>query len=346
MKKLIITILLCAILLVVAIIFIVRKPAPVAPVASVAEALSVTELLSLGEKYLLDLDYEQALVQFMQVINIEPMNPRAYAGAAKSYLALGDVEKAVEVLLQGLRQPIDEVDDDEDSELEDEFITLEGEASSMSAVLLDSDVESYGIAADMTLREYVDRFGIPRKLRNTYTSWEELEADLGDKYNHFRWDDDDMISSAVFNAPYWVTRHFTLSDSSDGIFNLRIGTPFDQVVERFGIDSRAVGLLQCKDFAEALQYCLDNNLAAEITLDPGWSLDISINFENGYLVFGEDYHDYGDGSEITSERYRAIRIKNENYSIYARFRELDELDYINVGFLKNRQAARERRMAE
>ena len=60
------------------------------------------ELLELGEKYLLDLNYEQALMQFLKVIEIEPMNARAYLAAAEAYINIGDMEKAIAVLRDGL----------------------------------------------------------------------------------------------------------------------------------------------------------------------------------------------------------------------------------------------------
>ena len=63
--------------------------------------LTATELLELGEKFLLELDYEQALVQFLKVIEIEPMNARAYLAAAEVYINIGDVDKAIAVLVQG-----------------------------------------------------------------------------------------------------------------------------------------------------------------------------------------------------------------------------------------------------
>ncbi|GHV34396.1 hypothetical protein FACS18949_10370 [Clostridia bacterium] len=68
------------------------KPVPVA---------SAAELLSLGEKYLLELDYEQAIVQFLGVIEIEPMNVRAYLGAAEAYIGLGRTDDAIAILQQG-----------------------------------------------------------------------------------------------------------------------------------------------------------------------------------------------------------------------------------------------------
>ena len=62
---------------------------------------TASELLDLGEKYLLELDYEQALVQFFAVIEIEPMNPRGYTGAAEAYVAMGDTDAAKAVLERG-----------------------------------------------------------------------------------------------------------------------------------------------------------------------------------------------------------------------------------------------------
>lgn len=66
------------------------------------DVLSVAELLDLGEKYLLRLDYEQALVQFLKVIEIEPMNERGYTGAAEAYVGLGDTDSAITILEKGL----------------------------------------------------------------------------------------------------------------------------------------------------------------------------------------------------------------------------------------------------
>jgi len=63
---------------------------------------SPQKLLDLGNHYLLELDYEQALVQFERVIVIEPRNPAGYIGAAKAYIGLGEVDKAIEVLRKGL----------------------------------------------------------------------------------------------------------------------------------------------------------------------------------------------------------------------------------------------------
>ena len=76
----------------------------VAACRKVEKSLSTTEILTLGEKHLLEMNYEQALVQFLSVIELEPMNPRGYTGAAAAYVGLNDIDKAIEILRQGQEQ--------------------------------------------------------------------------------------------------------------------------------------------------------------------------------------------------------------------------------------------------
>lgn len=71
----------------------------------------------LGQKYLLEEDYEQAIVEFDKVIEIEPMNVDAYLGKAEACVGLDDMEMAIAVLEQGyeltasevIRQRLDEL---------------------------------------------------------------------------------------------------------------------------------------------------------------------------------------------------------------------------------------------
>ena len=66
-------------------------------------AAQALEHITMGEKYLLELNYEQAVVSFLQAIDIDPMNPQGYAGAAEAYVALGDTDAAVAILEAGVR---------------------------------------------------------------------------------------------------------------------------------------------------------------------------------------------------------------------------------------------------
>ena len=59
--------------------------------------------LVLGEKYLTDLDYEQAILQFDQAIQIDPKNPRGWLGKADALLHLERQDEAVQALADGAK---------------------------------------------------------------------------------------------------------------------------------------------------------------------------------------------------------------------------------------------------
>ena len=59
--------------------------------------------LVLGEKFLTDLDYEAAVLQFDQAIQIDPKNPRGYFGKADALLHLDRFTDAADVLGAGAR---------------------------------------------------------------------------------------------------------------------------------------------------------------------------------------------------------------------------------------------------
>ena len=66
------------------------------------------EQLELGNRYLEEMDYEQAKVAFEEVIAIDPSNAEAYLGAARAYAGLENYEGAVAVLQKGYEQTGDE----------------------------------------------------------------------------------------------------------------------------------------------------------------------------------------------------------------------------------------------
>ena len=54
--------------------------------------------LSLGEKYLSEMKYEEAILAFNKVIEVDPANVEAYLGMAEAHIGLGDVEEAIRIL--------------------------------------------------------------------------------------------------------------------------------------------------------------------------------------------------------------------------------------------------------
>lgn len=71
---------------------------------SAENPISADELLELGEKYLLELDYETAIICFKELIEIEPNNVRAFIGLADAYIGLDDIDAAIEALEYGLEE--------------------------------------------------------------------------------------------------------------------------------------------------------------------------------------------------------------------------------------------------
>ena len=66
--------------------------------AKSATARKVGEQLSLGEKYLSELNYEQAIAAYELAIEIDPKSADAYLGLAEVYEEMGEFDKAIEVL--------------------------------------------------------------------------------------------------------------------------------------------------------------------------------------------------------------------------------------------------------
>lgn len=64
--------------------------------------------LDLGQRYLLNMEYEEAVAAFEIVIEVEPNNVAAYTGMAEAYIGMGELEKAVRILNKGYKQTGDE----------------------------------------------------------------------------------------------------------------------------------------------------------------------------------------------------------------------------------------------
>ena len=61
----------------------------------------IAEQLELGNKYLTEANYEQAVVAFNKVIELDPKQADAYIGLIQVYVETADFEKAVQVLENG-----------------------------------------------------------------------------------------------------------------------------------------------------------------------------------------------------------------------------------------------------
>ena len=59
------------------------------------------EQYDLGVRYLTEGNYQEAILAFTAAIEIDPMQTDTYEGLAKAYVAVGEHDKAIEILAQG-----------------------------------------------------------------------------------------------------------------------------------------------------------------------------------------------------------------------------------------------------
>ena len=65
-----------------------------------AEVFSLAKVLNLGTNYLTSLDYDNAILQYIDIIQHDPTNKEAYAGLYAAYAAQGSVAEANKVFEQ------------------------------------------------------------------------------------------------------------------------------------------------------------------------------------------------------------------------------------------------------
>ena len=90
-----------AIISIIAVFFIVAVVVIVLTISSSGKDRKLQAQLDLGEKYISEMNYEQAIVAYEAVIEIDPMSVDAYLGLASVYEAQEEYEKALEVLQLG-----------------------------------------------------------------------------------------------------------------------------------------------------------------------------------------------------------------------------------------------------
>jgi len=151
--------------------------------------LTAAELLDLGNKYLLELNYEQAIIYFLGVIDIEPKNPRAYIGAAEAYIGLNEPQKAAEILHQGIAA----VSAEDITALNDMLTEVEGILLTMNELVdippLPEEAEATEpVKLSVLNGSPFDYIGLtPEELTSARGAYENVT--LGDSGNMFRYGD-------------------------------------------------------------------------------------------------------------------------------------------------------------
>lgn len=67
-------------------------------------AKTIPKQLDLGNKYLAELKYEEAIAIFENILKIDPKQENAYLGIAQAYIAMDEIDKAIAILEKGISQ--------------------------------------------------------------------------------------------------------------------------------------------------------------------------------------------------------------------------------------------------
>lgn len=99
-------------MIVAAVLILLIAAAAVLTVAKTVKADSLrkafAEQMSLGERYLLEQNYEEAVIAFQMAIEIDPKNADSYLKLSEAYAGTGDYENAVSALENGYGQTQDD----------------------------------------------------------------------------------------------------------------------------------------------------------------------------------------------------------------------------------------------
>lgn len=97
--------------------------------------------INLGQQYLRELNYEQAIATFKQALELDPYSVEAYLGTANAYIGLEDYEMAKSILESGIQVFMQ-------ANRNDEADTLKQKLDEVQSILDETEAEKARIAAE------------------------------------------------------------------------------------------------------------------------------------------------------------------------------------------------------
>ena len=219
----------------------------------------LNEKLELGQKYLVELDYSNAVLEFTDAINIDPKNPDAYIGLAEAYIGTGDTEKAIETLESGYEETGDERIKKMLDELTGGSDTENDQAKATESAVVPVDMESiyipYKVNGELMSDEALYG-GISYELGNKTVSIKNNDESVSNDVCISYWDDIVMINiDALSSGEYFIeniasSSHERRSDYHFPIFEAE----FPNLDNKYFIGSPYVPAYKVFDENNALLY--------------------------------------------------------------------------------------------
>ncbi len=269
---------------------------------------SIKKQLILGEKFLLEENYEQAILAFEKAIEIDPKNPEPYLKLAEIYTRQDDYEKAVKILEKARKAGAEEADEGGKIEkrLEEGKIILkemkESEAaeneSSQNTAITTKDESSQNIAETTEATQAAQT----EPLKPEYAAGEWLQE-------NGRWRFRTTDGNYLNDGWYWLDANM------------------DLVAEAYAFDKN--GYLETDKYVDAsigddLIYVDADGVARTFYssysgTSPVWTIDMP---DCAYTIKKKAAYDYRGAFEYkfeTQNGYNDLRMFDANYGTYSEY---------------------------
>lgn len=266
------------------------------------------EQYDLGNRYLSNGNYEEAIVAFCAAIDIDPKRPEAYRGAANAYIAMGDYESAADILDRGAEETGDE-DMKAESEQLKEAIPAVPEENTQSAEKQLTAIMRYDSSGDpeTEYRFSYNAQGYISEIRYVHHDNEDSEM----VYN-LTYDDEGRLLLHSTGDPGDISRYgydeYTYNDAGQLIkFASKEGSAYEEIFEydEHGLPVRSVvnyGFYESiTEYTHNGQGLLTHKLITHHIPDGPWS--------------EEYYYEYNEQGRVAKETYQ--QAPYERISLYS-----------------------------
>lgn len=197
--------------------------------------------IDLGNRYLEEQEYEQAIVAFDKSIVINPMSVDAYLGKAEAYEGMGDTDMALQTLREGydltgderLKKKISEIENTiEESQLTegaeiDRKETLDGQKEADKVVQYDFELSDFGIAEydmfDNHFEEVCSSFGVPIK----QSGEQGIDYVVDNEYGHMSANYDERnLFNFLFNSSDYGVQYEEILTGDAGIRSYQLSSTY------------------------------------------------------------------------------------------------------------------------
>ncbi len=277
----------------------------------------VKRQLSLGEKYLEEMNYEDAIIAYNLVLEIDPKAEDAYLGLADAYIGLKDYDKAYEAVKRGIAEigeskgltaKLSGIGDVLNKEAEPE---AEPEPEPVPEPIDEEDVES----EDTPDNKYVSAY---LRTIDSYESGHQTGGTDGFQYDLIWFDDDDIPELVAGLNGYYVSM-YTYDEESDEVFcvlddwGYGVGgnagyeyIPRGNTLRNY--DSDYAGMIRYTYFARIGS---SHELEEIGTIEEDYYIDLNGDGEpswdpDEYTDEVQRYYNLTDGREISEEEYRRL----------------------------------------